>query len=58
MSNERHCRYVDIPIIFNYKDLVPFFFYYERIAETILVIVGTGVSEGNVCCAVWAEVMN
>jgi hypothetical protein len=55
-----HCPYVDIPIIRNYKDLVSvyFFFNYERIAETILVIAGRVVSEGNACCALWAEVLS
>lgn len=37
------------------KILFLFLFNYERIAETILVVAGRVVGEGNVCCAVWAE---
>jgi len=40
------------------KILFLFLFNYKRIAETILVIAGRVVSEANICCAVWAEVMN
>jgi hypothetical protein len=48
-SKEMHRRCVDIPIICNYKDLVSVYFSnYKRIAETILVIAGRIVSEGNV----------